>query len=56
MAERRRVRPSWRAVRANWRNSDLPFLRRLWVAVENYARRLRIPPRDCCDHPGQPGC
>lgn len=51
-----RPRPSLRAVRNNWRTSDLPFWRRLGVALTNYARRLRIPPRDCCDRPGQPGC
>jgi hypothetical protein len=54
--ERRRVRPSFRAGISNWRHSELPFLERLGVALGNYSRRFRIPPRNCCDHDGEPGC
>jgi hypothetical protein len=54
--DRRRVRPSLSAVISNWSDSDLPFCQRLLVALKNYSRRFRIPPRNCCDHPGQPGC
>lgn len=53
---RRPVRPSIGAVISNWRNSDLPFFRRLGVALVNYSRRFRIPPRNCCGYPGEPGC
>jgi hypothetical protein len=41
---------------SNWSHSELPLLRRLGVALANYSRRLRLPPRDCCSHPGEPGC
>lgn len=54
--ERRRSRPSLRTSISNWNRSDLPFFRRLGVALGNYGRRLRVPPRDCCGNPGQPGC
>ncbi|HXG36787.1 MAG TPA: hypothetical protein VNL15_07445 [Dehalococcoidia bacterium] len=54
--ERRRYRPSLRAAISNWNNSDLPFFRRLGVALANYSRRFRIPPQNCCGHPGDPGC
>ena len=54
--ERPRIRPSFRAGISNWRNSDLPFFERLGVALVNYSRRIRIPPRNCCGHPGDPGC
>jgi hypothetical protein len=54
--ERERVRPSLRAGITNWRQSDLPFFRRLGVAMRNYGRRFSVPPRNCCGHPGQPGC
>lgn len=52
----RRPRRGLRFAISNWRNSDLPFLQRLGLALVNYSRRLRVPPRDCCGHPGEPGC
>jgi hypothetical protein len=54
--ERPPVRPSFRAGISNWRNSELPFFERLGVALANYSRRFRIPPRNCCGHSGDPGC
>ena len=54
--ERHPVRPSMRAGITNWQNSELPFFERLGVALGNYSRRFRIPPRNCCDNLGQPGC
>lgn len=52
---RARQRPSLRAVFTNWRESDLPFHRKLAVAVRNNWIKLRTR-RDCCGHPGEPGC
>jgi len=40
----------------NWRTSSLPLLPRFGVALRNWSRRLRIPPRDCCGNDGEPGC
>ena len=54
--ERPRARPSFRAGITNWQASDLPIFERLGVALGNYSRRFRIPPRSCCGHPGEPGC
>ena len=51
-----RIRPSLRASISNWSNSDLPFFRRLALALGNYSRRVRIPPQNCCGNFGQPGC
>ncbi|MCS7206801.1 MAG: hypothetical protein NZ951_02565 [Dehalococcoidia bacterium] len=51
-----RRRGSLREVAANWRASPLPVLKRLGVAVRNLVRRFGPPPRDCCGHPGEPGC
>jgi hypothetical protein len=51
-----RVRPSLRDALTNWRESDLPFHRKLFVALRNYRRRFAVPPRNCCGNYGQPGC
>ncbi|MEX2158052.1 MAG: hypothetical protein WEB04_01465 [Dehalococcoidia bacterium] len=51
-----RPRPSFRSVISNWRESSLPVPKRVGVAMLNWSRRFRIPPRDCCGHPGDPGC
>jgi hypothetical protein len=41
---------------SNWRESALPLPERFALAMLNWSRRFRIPPRDCCGHPGEPGC
>ncbi len=53
--ERPRVRPSLRALTANWGNSDLPFFGKLRVAVSNNWRKARTR-ENCCGNLGQPGC
>jgi len=55
MAEQHR-RASLRDAMTNWRTSSLPLPRRLTIALRNWGRRLRIPPRDCCGNDGEPGC
>ena len=53
--ERPKVRPSFSAVRANWRNSDLPFFGKLGAAFRNSLTKIRK--RDnCCGNYGEPGC
>ena len=47
--------PTADAFARNWRESDLPFFRRLWAVVRNTGRKVvRLQP--CCGHPGEPGC
>lgn len=50
-----RPRPSIGAFFTNWRSSDLPVPQRLAVALRNNLTKLRTM-KDCCGHPGQPGC
>ena len=50
-----RQRPSLRAVFTNWRESELPFHRKVGAVVRNNWRKLRTR-RSCCGHPGEPGC
>jgi len=50
-----RRRPSLRAVVTNWREHDAPFLTKLRLAARNNWTKLRTR-RDCCGHPGEPGC
>ena len=52
---RERFRPSLSAARQNWRRSDLPFLTKLRMATANNWRKMRTR-RNCCGHPGEPGC
>ena len=49
-------KPSIRVAISNWSESELPVARRFAVALRNWSRRFRIPPRDCCGNDGQPGC
>lgn len=42
---------SWR----NWRDSELPLLERLRVAIRNNTRKVRRG-HSCCGHHGEPGC
>ncbi|MCS7275894.1 MAG: hypothetical protein NZ695_02595 [Dehalococcoidia bacterium] len=51
-----RRRPSLASLVSNWGRSELPFWRRLVVALRNLSRRLAWPPRNCCGNYGQPGC
>ncbi len=50
-----RVRPSFRAVTSNWRESDLPFFRKLRVALGNNWTKIRTR-QNCCGNLGEPGC
>ncbi|HEX9435823.1 MAG TPA: hypothetical protein VGA16_01535 [Candidatus Limnocylindria bacterium] len=52
----RRGRGSIRQAGRNFGASDLPLARRALVALRNALRRFGPPPRDCCGHPGEPGC
>ena len=47
--------PSQDAFRANWRNSDLPFLQKLAVTARNQAIKIATG-SSCCGHHGEPGC
>ena len=47
--------PTADAFLRNWRESELPFLPRLWVALRNTARKL-FTLQTCCGHYGEPGC
>jgi len=53
--EEPRQRSSLRAVFTNWRESDLPFHRKLAAVARNNWIKLRTR-RNCCGHPGEPGC
>ena len=48
-------RPSLRAFFTNWRDSDLPFHRKLALTFRNQWVRLRTR-KGCCGHLGEPGC
>jgi hypothetical protein len=50
-----RQRPSLRAVFTNWRESELPFHRKVGAVVRNNWRKLWTR-RDCCGNYGEPGC
>ena len=52
---RRRRRPSFAAVFANWRGYDAAFLTKLRLAARNNWTKLRRRD-DCCGNDGQPGC
>ena len=47
--------PSPTAFFSNLRNSDLPWPRRLAVALSNFWRKCHLV-QTCCGHPGHPGC
>jgi len=47
--------PSLRAIFSNWRESDLPFCRKVGAVVRNNWIKLRTR-RSCCGHLGEPGC
>jgi len=44
-----------RASLVNWRESDLPFGKKLRVATGNLWIKVRKR-QTCCGHPGEPGC
>lgn len=46
---------AWSITLANFRESQLPWHRKLLVAAANYRRKMRRGP-ECCGNPGQPGC
>ena len=50
----RRVTPSLRAVFTNWRG-PLPLRTKLRMTLANNWTKIRTR-RNCCGHPGQPGC
>lgn len=43
------------AARANWRRSELPFGRKLGVALRNSWAKVRTR-KGCCGNYGDPGC
>ena len=47
--------PTADAFVRNWRESELPLLPRLWVALRNTARKA-FNLQTCCGHYGEPGC
>ena len=50
-----RVRPSLSDVRANWRESDLPFFSKLGAALGNTWTKMRTRQKSGCNF-GEPGC
>lgn len=48
-------KPSVRTAMQLWRESDLPFARKLATACVNELRKVRRL-KPCCGHPGEPGC
>ena len=50
-----RYRPSIRHSFENWRSSDLPLLKKLTLTAKNEWRKVRTL-KNCCGHPGEPGC
>lgn len=48
-------KPSLKAYAANWRGSDLPFSRKLRLAMRNNLIKLKKG-QSCCGHHGEPGC
>jgi hypothetical protein len=55
MDGRQQNRPSLGAFFTNWRESDLPFHRKLALTFRNYWIRVRTR-KGCCGHLGEPGC
>ena len=49
------ITPSFRVSMANWRESDLPFFRKLGTAMRNNWTKLRTR-QNCCGNLGEPGC
>ena len=47
---------AWSMTLANFRESELPWHRRLLVAASNYGRKMKGGEHECCGNPGQPGC
>ena len=47
---------AWSMTLANFRESELPWHRRLLVAAANYGRKFKGGEQECCGNPGQPGC
>ena len=54
-AQEPRQRSSLRALFTNWRESDPPIDRKLGAVVRNNWIKLWTR-RNCCGHPGEPGC
>ncbi|MCY4449778.1 MAG: hypothetical protein OXE02_13145 [Chloroflexi bacterium] len=46
---------AWSITIANFRESELPWPRKLLVAASNYRRKIGGG-QECCGNPGQPGC
>lgn len=47
---------AWSMTLANFRESELPWHRRVLVAASNYGRKFKGGEQECCGNPGQPGC
>lgn len=50
-----RHRPSLIHFSRNWRNSDLPFAEKMFLAIKNNAIKAKNR-SDCCGNHGEPGC
>lgn len=51
----RLVRSHARAFFTNWRTFDAPLATKLWLGVRNRIGAT-FSLRQCCGHPGEPGC
>lgn len=51
----RLVRAHARAFFTNWRTFDAPLATKLWLGVRNRIGAT-FSLRQCCGHPGEPGC
>ncbi|MGH9038665.1 MAG: hypothetical protein ACRDZ3_00365 [Acidimicrobiia bacterium] len=49
------ARPSFRDLRKNFDDYDAPLDTRVRKAIVNNLRKLTTL-KDCCGHPGEPGC
>ena len=48
-------KPSFEALRANWKTYDAPFTIKVRLALSNNLIKIRKR-QDCCGNYGQPGC
>jgi hypothetical protein len=48
-------KPSFEALKSNWKTYDAPFATKVRMAVANNWIKVRKR-QDCCGNHGQPGC
>lgn len=46
---------SMRDAFSNWRHSDLPLPRKVFLLMRNNTKKV-VTLKDCCGHHGEPGC